>query len=322
MIAVLAVLCVFLIDSGNPEEPSVAPVVSRSIEIRNAAGFGGDGNLSSTGGEDENPGFIDQYTITELNTWSIPAGNQALGLDYIDLWYEDDIVAYVSNLDNKIYWMNANTGCTVYPEWDTAEFNTIPFGVAHIPLIGDDEIHVNDRSFDGIFYRECDTIWDSYNALCDNMGRGMDYYLTDDKIFEFYTTGSPGSYSHFVAIYTPGSSTGPSYKLNCVANSWRGSGCTLFPKWEGGIGIAVTLYESSLIRFFEYPGNPGGMYYGCGVLPYSESMYRSYGLAYSDELGTFFHSWMANSGDYFISELDIVGVSLESSTWAGIKSRF
>ncbi len=267
-------VCLFalLAASGNPENPQSAAVVMQSLESHDAIGSEWNGNLSTVGGEDEYPGFGSKSTIIELNTWVVPAGAHALGLDYIDFWYVDNVVAYASASDDMIYWMDADDGAAVGNSWATDGNNTSPFGVVHVPIPSDDEIHVNDFSYDGVFYREWDTSWIEYNALCDNMGRGMDYNEAEDKIFELYTSGSSGSYNHYVAMYTPGTSTGSTYNLDVLSVDWFGSGVALFPNWEGGVDIAVTLYDSGWIRFFEYPGNPGGVYYDYGVLPYSASM--------------------------------------------------
>ena len=83
----------------------------------------------------------------------------------------------------------------------------------------------------------------------------------------------------------------------------------------------MTLYDSSWIRFFAYAGDPGGTYYDYVVIPYSASMDSNLGLTYSDELGTFFHSW-GDGSTYYISELQITGVGLENTTWGEIKSNF
>ncbi len=88
---------------------------------------------------------------------------------------------------------------------------------------------------------------------------------------------------------------------------------------NGNTGIAVTMYDSGWIRFFEYPGHAGEIYYSHGILPYTAT--TSFGLTYADELGTFFHSYEI-SGSYYISELEISEASLELNTWAGIKSSF
>jgi len=282
------------------------------------------GNFSSGSGYAEMPAAnAAVYTITVLNTWPIPAGQQALGLDYIDYWYADNIVAYVSQLDDTIYWMDADNGAAVTPAWDTADTNTNAFGVAQVPETPSAHIHVNDWSMDYIYHRAYNTSWASYNALCDNKGRGMDYDDASDKIFEIYTNATPGSYTWYVAMYTPGSSSGSTYQLNCnVSSDWWASGVTLFPQWGGGTGIACTMYDSAWICFFNYPSAPGQVYYGYGILPYDSQMESSLGLTYSEELGVFFHAWSDASDNYYISKLDVDAAALDQATWAEIKAAF
>lgn len=284
-----------------------------------------DGNFGSSGfGEDQfTDEPVDVYDVTELARWSIPAGDQALGLDYMGYWYVNNVVGYVDNVNNTLYWMDTNTGSSVGTSWATDANNGSPFGLAHVPITGDDdEVHVNDFAYDGVFFKEWDTSWTEYNALCDNMGRGMDYCEDMDKIFELYTVADPGAYKWYVAMYTPGTSTGTTYELDCnIGSDWRGSGVTLFPQLGGDMAIAVTMYSSAWIRFFEYPGNPGGIYYGYCVLPYSGDISSSYGLTYSDDQDCFYHAW-TDGTNYYISQLEVTEVTLEQSTWGQIKSSF
>jgi hypothetical protein len=321
MSLVLAITAV----GANPEDVSSVMTFDQGPSSIETDWSPGDGNFSHSFGAVETPPSATTavYTITELNRYSIPAGTQALGLDYIDFWYADNIVSYVSNLEDEIYWMDADNGAAVTPSWDTADTNNNPFGAVCVPMAGDDEIHVNDWSADYIFWKEYDTSWLGYNSLCDNMGRGMDYCADMDKIFEFYTVTTPGDYAHYVAWYTPGTSTGSTLKLNCnvASEDWQGSGMTLFPQFGGSMGIAVTMYDSSWIRFFDYPGTPDELYYGYGVLPYAASMSNSHGLTYSDELGTYFHAWTDGS-DFYISELEVDAASLDQATWGAIKAGF
>ena len=281
------------------------------------AGFDVNGNSSFAGVDVAPHGSDGEISINVTTTWAIPEDSQALGLFYIPVFYNNHIVAYVDNGDNAIYFMDVDDGTSVYPGgWPTSANNGSPFGVAKIET---NTIHVNDWNYDAIFRKYYSTPWEEYNSLTDLMGRGMDYNATQDKVFEFYTTGSSPNYSHYVAIYTPGTSTGSSYELNCLAPSWYGSGCCLYPMWNGDTGIAVTLYQSHWIRFFEYPGNPGGVFYSHAVLPYSHD--ASLGLTYSEELNRFYHSYSTGS-TYYISELEILEASLEADTWAGIKASF
>lgn len=285
-----------------------------------------DGNLYSGAMEgDQLPEVsVDQYSATETARWPIPAGSQCLGIDYMGFWFADDVVGYVDNNSNTLYWMSTVTGSSVGTSWATDASNGSPFGMAHVPIAGDDdEVHVNDFSYDAVFYKEWDTSWTSYNALCDNMGRGMDYCADEDKIFELYTVADPGDYKWYVAMYTPGTSVGSSYQLDCNTSAdWRGSGVTLFPKYGGETGIAVTMYDSAWIRFFDYPDHAGEVYYGYCVIPYNTEMSSSYGLTYSEDQDCFFHCWLGNNGFHYISRVEVTGAVLQQSTWGAIKSSF
>lgn len=283
-----------------------------------------DGNINAgTIGQDQLPNEpLPEYNATEVARWSIPAGGQCLGIDYMGYWYANNVVGYVDNTSNTLYWMSTQTGASVGTSWATDASNGSPFGIAHVPLTGDDEVHVNDFSYDAVFYKEWDTSWSSYNALCDNMGRGMDYFADEDKIFELYTIADPGNYRWLVAMYTPGTSSGSTYELDCnVGSDWRGSGFTMFPKYGGGVAMAVTMYDSAWIRFFDYPGHAGEIYYGYCVLPYNNDMDSSYGLTYSPDQDCFFHCWMGGS-NYYISRVEVEFSALENSTWGAIKSSF
>ena len=180
---------------------------------------------------------------------------------------------------------------------------------------------MNDFFYDAMFSKYYATPWDEYGSLTDLMGRGLDYHADLDKIFDFYTIATPGDFRHLVAMFTPGQATGSTYELDCDigTSDWYGSGVALYPMWNGNTGIAVTLYDSQWIRFFEYPGHAGEVFYSYGVIPYTVD--TSYGLTYSDERNTFFHSY-ENGGSYYISELEISEAVLEADTWAGIKSSF
>lgn len=285
-----------------------------------------DGNFSQSAfGEDMLPNSpVAEYTALELNRWAVPIGTQSLGIDYLGYWYDDYTVGYVSNQEDNVYWMNGLTGAVVGSPWETDVSNTSPFGLARVFVPGGDpEIHVNDFNYDAIFFRDEYSAWDEYNALADNMGRGMDYFEDEDLIFELYTVTTPGDYSWYVAMYTPGASTGNTYELDCDPGAdWAASGLTLFPMFEGQNGIAVTMYESKWIRFFEYPDSPGEIYYGYCVLPYEVEMESSYGLAYAPDLDCFFHSWRDAADNHFISRLEIQEVVLDQTTWGDIKSSF
>ena len=282
-----------------------------------------DGNYSSGTGIESVPADYDgEITITEVNTWSVPEGTSAaLGLDYIPFWYTDHVIAYVCAGD-KVYFMSADNGSVVHSGgWSLDGNNSYPFGVCYVPYSGDERLHVNDFVYDAMFSKYYATPWVEYNSLTDLMGRGLDYHAGMDKIFDFYTSGTSGSYQWYVAMFSPGQSTGPTYQLDCVIGTadWYGSGCCVHPMSNGNIGIAVTMYDSQWIRFFEYPGHAGEAFYSHGVFPYTVD--TSYGLTYADERNTFFHSYKIGSS-YYISELEISEASLESDTWAGIKSRF
>ncbi|MFO8183333.1 MAG: hypothetical protein R6U39_04100 [Candidatus Aegiribacteria sp.] len=285
-----------------------------------------DGNFSQSafGGDMLPNSPVAEYTALELNRWAIPIGTQALGIDYLGYWWEDNVVAYISNQEDNVYWMNGMTGAVVGSPWPTDVSNTSPFGLARVFVPEEEpQIHVNDFNYDAIFFRDEYTAWDEYNALADNMGRGMHYFEDEDRIFEIYTVTTPGDYSWYVAMYTPGTSTGNTYELDCDPGAdWSASGLTLFPMFGGGTGIAVTMYESKWIRFFDYPGSPGEVYYGYCVLPYEVEMESSYGLAYAPDLDCFFHSWRDAADNHFISRLEVQEVALDQSTWGGIKSRF
>lgn len=320
MISVFLVFFVIVSSATNPmcpvESGYVEAVESHSVPIT-----AGDGNFSSGIGEEQAGGTDLAYIITEVNTWPIPEGLNALGIDYIPLWYSDHIVAYADNADNKIYFLDVDDGSSALPGGtNLAPNNSHPFGVCHVPYPDNAQLHVNDFTYDGMFYKYWSDPWVEYGSLTDDMGRGLDYHEGLDKIFDFYTIDDPGNYRWFVAIFTPGQGTGGTYEIDCnLSSDWRGSGIALFPKWNGDTAIAVTMYDSAWIRFFDYPGHPGEVYYGYGIIPYSVD--TSYGLTYSDERGTFFHSYLVGP-DYFISELEITEASFEANTWAGIKSSF
>lgn len=278
-----------------------------------------DGDNSSGSGIESAPDGTGIITIDLVNNWPIPEGTRVLGIDYIPLWYEYHIIAYVGS-GHSVYFMDADDGSVVHPGgWYLAANNDYPFGVCQVPYLGDERLHVNDFDYDAMFSKYHATAWVEYGSLTDLMGRGLDYHAGMDKIFDFYTIDTPGDYRWFVAMFTPGQSTGGAYELDCLAGDWRGSGCCVFPMWNGNTGIAVTMYQSQWIRFFEYPGHAGDPFYSHGVIPYAVN--ASYGLTYSEERDTFFHSYQT-SGSYYIAELEISEATLETDTWAGIKSSF
>lgn len=260
-------------------------------------------------------------SITELHKWPIPDGAQAFGIDYIDFWYQDNVVTYVDCIDSAVHFMNADNGTAIVPGgWQLHDNNQYPNGVCLVEKPDADQIHINDSVYDMIFYKDYLTPWEEYNSLTDMMGKGMDYHAGLDKIFEIYTLNDPGNFKWFVAIYTPGFSTGSSYEFDCnISSDWYASGCCVFPLSNGNTGIGVVMYESSWIRFFEYPGHEGEMYYSHAVLPYPVD--TSFGIAYADERDTFFHSYLYSS-TYYISELEITEVNLERNTWGAIKAAF
>lgn len=261
-----------------------------------------------------------EFTITELNRWAVPEGTYAMGLDYIESWTVDHVIAYASAVDDKVYWMSAETGSSIPGGWDCDTDNNDPFGVAHIPST--DAIHVNDCTINSSYFRNASNPWDDYATFCGSSGRGMDYSVDDNLVFEVCTDADPGNYSWYVATYQPGSSSGSVYQIDCyTAEDWRASGIALYPMLGGNTGLAVTMYSSDEIRFFEYPGHAGEVYYGYGELPYSSSIALSWGITYADELGTFFHAWRDGATGY-VSQLEIGSVSLERTTWGQIKTIF
>lgn len=285
------------------------------------AGYSTDGNYSIRTTGDEGPGSDDEINITVLNTWAIPAGDQALGIDFIDMWYQDNVIVYIDNDNDTIWGMDTDDGSSISSaEWPLDANNTNPFGICLVNHTGAEKLHVNDFGYDGIFAKYFADPWLEYNSLTDNMGRGMDYHAGSDKIFEFYTITNPGAYQWHVAMYTPEQSTGNTYELDCfITSDWTGSGLCVYPMWNGNTGIAVTMYDSGWIRFFEYPGYAGEQYYAHAVIPYS--MDSSYGLTYSESKDTFFHCYQLG-GTYYISELEISEANLEAGTWGSIKTAF
>lgn len=287
------------------------------------AGSFEDGNYSS-GTQIEEAGSDDAITINVLNTWPIPEGTRAGGIDYIPNFYSAHIVSYIDHGDDVLYFLDIDDGSSAFAGgWPLDASNTSGWGTCYVPHASDQRHHVNDFNYDGVFSKYWSTAWVEYDALTDKMGRGMDYHSGMDKIFEFYTSGTSGNYKWYVAIFTPGQSTGSSYQLDCVNPSATryGSGCCLYPMWNGNTGIAVTMYNSQWIRFFEYPGHAGEQFYSHGIIPYSIDSGFSEGLTYSEERDTFFHSYRSGS-IYYISELEISEAVLEADTWAGIKSSF
>jgi hypothetical protein len=313
MSGIMAIILFNLAVAGNYGDISSPLALENETMEPPVAGFGEDGSTPA--------GAAAVYQVTVLNTWEIPSGTQVLGMDYIDNMYGHNVVAYVSHYDNKIYFMDAVTGAAVTPSLDIAGSNTNPYGCAYVSQTGDARLHVNDYVNPLIFYK---TVmgWDTYDNMVSNTCAGMDYKAGENKIFEIWTDGDPGNYTCYVAIFSPYSSFGSHYELDCATTQdWWATGMTLFPQSGGGTGIAVTMSESAWIRFFNYPGSPGAVYYGYGVLPYVETMQLSFDLTYSEELGVFFHAWFDGT-DYFISKLDIEEVSLRQTTWAEIKSAF
>ncbi|MFO8183093.1 MAG: hypothetical protein R6U39_02855 [Candidatus Aegiribacteria sp.] len=286
-----------------------------------------DGNYSHDGPGEEmppNPATA-QYSVVELDRWSIPAGSQALGLDYMDYWYTSHTVGYVSNSDDMIYWMNGTTGSLTGISWEKDPNNPSAFGFARVLVPGgDDEIHVNDFTTIDLYYKAFNTYWDEYASLTGIDGRGMAYHQSEDKMLELSTTQDPGNYSWAVAKYTPGSSSGFFYTIDCnIGSDWVASGLALYSMFGGEMGMAVTMYQSSWIRFFEYPPTmPDMVYYGYCVLPYSAEMASSYGLAYAYDLDCFYHSWRDAASNHYISRLEVSQVALDRSTWGAIKSSF
>jgi len=99
MTVIMSLVLAITAFGANPEDVSAVMTFDQGTSSVEVDWSGGDGNFSRGFGEVETPPSATTavYTITELNRYPIPAGTQALGLDYIDYWYADNIVSYVSN---------------------------------------------------------------------------------------------------------------------------------------------------------------------------------------------------------------------------------
>lgn len=242
-----------------------------------------------------------EYTVTVVGSYQLPYVSDIRGMDF----EEPSSLLFVSGEDQRFFMCNAIDGAGL-GSWDLSQENGEPYGLAN----SFSQISINDMS-DSFAYGFNGMSWSTFINPCGPDGRGMDKY--GSSIWQVYR---------------------PSGALNCSVCRMDENG-TLLDEWEleeiqeqcGGLtvfevpsvytGIAVVGTLSRTIFFYRYADSRID-FLGAADLP--SGLSSPEGICFSENYGRFYLASTDPSPSITILEID--GLSLEQSTWAGIKRFF
>ena len=232
-----------------------------------------------------------EVTLDEIGLHAITYAGQCLALDFVS-YHGTDEVSFTSNFDGKVFFADPDSG---------AELSSFTLNPANNGAFGNHEwngMFFNDWSQWDRYFTDSDGIgWSTYDNPASNLGRGMDFDSVNQLVWETYS--STGLYA-----FGPTNSSGTFFDLSAWITSQM-SGLAVFPD-GAGTGIAVASYSSPQILFFTF-AEGAVTYAGCAVLPVTNPVEESFGLAYSENRRTFFWSYESTSGQRWLSELDPSG---------------
>ncbi|MEN8208019.1 MAG: hypothetical protein ABFR50_02090 [Candidatus Fermentibacteria bacterium] len=253
-----------------------------------------------------NPEYIetDDISVSFIQEWVLSTTGNALGIDVFDtggLTY----VIYSDATNDELGQLDVSTGTSGYfATLDPA--NGSCFGNAWDGDITSPLWLTSDWT-DSENYNSYDlTTWFTTSDPSGAFGRGVahndGYFWTADYYGGCYAFVPGGASSNFS---TPEVPTG----ISGIA-AFDYSGTTL---------VVLTCYQTHSLWCYSFDGSTLTFQGSC-ALP--GTIYRSYGLGFSDLRGTLFWLYAPVSGDYRIAELIFTFTSLQRSTWGELKTLF
>lgn len=267
--------------------------------------------LTAVAGGDATPGAgsgFDYIDIDVLNTWQAPYASEILDLSMTS----SGELAFRSDLDMKIFLADPDDGSYI---GEILLPGCSGFGLA---CLGS-SYYINSDTSPYIFHSTGSTAWESFPNPAMFAGTGMTNdpnvwdtlseacSQADDRIYSFDYNGAGEEFGVLPEV------TG---ELSGIAAHWVATdGLTELPFAL----VATCFYQHQFFFFFEN----GGVYYQYGLEPCPISEQQSLGLAFAPSRSSFFWSYLALDGEYYVSELSIpILGELDSATWGAIKSGF
>ncbi len=245
-------------------------------------------------------------TITVLTTWQ--TGFQTLGLD----WFNNgsgDYLVFSDATNDQVHLFSVASG-TVTDTKDLMDTNVSAFGVAGGP---NGQMFTTNDWTNSTLYIWSGSIWSLETNPAGSNGRGMEFNVASGNYWEAATSGSTKTIYRF----TPGAGSS-TYTITQPATQM--SGIAVFP-YAGNLAVMVGCYNTANFYFYSYNGS-ALTWIGTAPCPTVSGLSSSLGLCYSPTRDTFFWSWTDASSVAHLTELEINGVSLQSTTWGEIKTLF
>lgn len=244
----------------------------------------------------------DAISLTYINSFQVPTTYHILGLAHSSSFAG---IGLKDSSEDSLHIVD-HTG---YPITAWGGHSNVGFGICHtwpVPY----GWFSNSWTSSNMYYYEVGAGWSvAWSNPAGTSGRGLEYNIATNYFWQ--AVGYDGLYwmdEYGANTYFPISE--PTSQM---------SGLTLFP-YQGHIGIIVTTYDYQ--DWFIYEFEAGVLTYLGSANPGVGGFETSYGLTYNSIDDTFFWSYKAGSGDYWIGEFSMSGLSLEQDTWGGIKSGF
>lgn len=248
--------------------------------------------------------------ITVVRSWQAPYAQQILDLSMICM---GDLLAFRSTSEKKIYFANPDDGD--YQGETNIPGDCTGFGFA---MRNDSHYYISDESDGTIRHSTGIGGWGFFDnpAPSEDGGLAWDPYGEVDLLLEASSTGGDDLY--VFDIYGD-------LQFSCGLPGITGtiSGMAPYPlaTSDGSrmpSGLLVTCWDNPTFYFYTYTGTGFTLY---AQEPCPVYVIQSLGLVYMPNRGTFYWSYRAPGGSYWVSELyiPILG-DLESTTWGAIKA--
>ncbi len=246
--------------------------------------------------------------ITCLNDVSLSWGNYLRGCDYIDGSGELLIASLHSD---SIFSVNPSSGEKMSGIACPPEVDNV-LGVVQYEGVTENWIYINHYGDDTDLWKHGSSSGWSYafpNPA--ELPRGMD-------MDEFHNIWEVDTDTHILFKFDLNGTVSENWVLPGIPSSEHPNGCSVFP-FGNDLGVIIGCYTMPGFRFYVYDGVTLE-YYGPAPLP--QYVYIGYDISYSSDRDSFFWLYKDFSDQYRLCEFTIQVLSLQQSTWAGVKSGF
>ncbi|MGQ9706675.1 MAG: hypothetical protein ACUVWP_06715 [bacterium] len=249
-----------------------------------------------------------EFDIKVLNSFECPYANMIMEIDYIE---RENLLYFVSNMDNKVFICDPDNGTFRGEFLLTYLEDPSPFGLAIFYKSPYTYLHINDMKDARIWWCKGNPgSWNYYDNQAGGSGRGMDYY--EPYIWE--TFDRTGIYSFY-----PDGSGHRFYYIEGIPSNTQMTGLACFT-FGGKMWLVVTTYFSYYFYFYEFDGAKINY---MGRAPCPDTCVRSIGLEYAEGRGTFFWSCQKSGSSFKIYELSItIDTVIESSSIGEIRALY